>query len=1124
MNKKILLMGLIIIVVTMSIGYAIYSTSLKVTGTGNIDSNFNIEVTGIKEDKKEGKAISITEPTYTKTSATFNTKLSREKDNIEYKVEISNKGSIDGKIEKIEIINPNEQVLVETRGIEKGQILKAGEKLEYIVRVCIPEGTKINEDVTSKIEINTEIIQDDNQIFNEPEDGIEANKLSIESTIEESDYTSIKATIKAKGDGLKYSYSLDDKEYTEATESNTHIFTGLIPNKRYTVYYKVEDKDGNYETESKWITTQDITNSIIKVENENNWTRSKKVTIEYPEIEGSKYYYKIGSNEYIEATNPKEINVEENTSIYAKIENEGNITEITKEVIKIDNKAPELTINTSTTTKSITVIGNAIDESGVEKYEYSINDEDYIDNGKYNNYTFDGLVHNTEYKIKVRVTDKVGNQTEKEEVVKTIKIEMPTFQIDKLEYADSKTLTINYNNDNLVKEYSFDGSTWEEAKTIQTLDFITEGSVIARVTDGVNYVTSNVYNVIKIDESLLGEIIIYAGNKELENYLPCDGRAISREEYSELFEIIGTTYGSGNGSTTFNLPNITDRKVIGSSNAVPLGTTGGSNTSKLTSMPAHTHNIPVLSGTAASAGAHQHNIDSASANAGTITLAINSNSVSNIWTKYSDKKGFAKSSSGWYGDWGQGRVNKVASAGAHNHSVTTVANTSGSTGSGIEFNVENPYIKMKYYIKVKNNNLNNAYNLGTKSTRTGKIIVWSSNNIPEGYLVGNGQSVSREESSELFEEIGTTYGVGDRNTTFNLPNTLNRTLKGGTVGNVGGSTTVTLTNSNIPSHTHSIPSLSGTAASAGAHQHNIDSANVNAYAISMASNSDNVSNLIISVSKKSYFANYVTTSGMYRDWGKGRVTKVASAGAHTHNIATNENTTGGAGSGSSINIQNPYITEKYLIKNQGSSGISPGTIKIWSSNSVPDGYLLCDGRAISRETYSKLFEKIGTTYGSGDGSTTFNLPNMQGKQINGNNSSDVNGIVGGSNTVNVALSNIPNHTHKVPKLSGTAASAGAHQHNVDSVNANAATWTFNKNSNSVSNRWEVYTANRAFSMALENSNYSEWGKGIVYKVASSGAHPHNITTVAKASGSTGNPSVSISVQNSFIALNYIVKH
>ena len=256
MNKKILLIGLIIIVISMSIGYALYSTSLKVKGTGNIDSNFNIEVTGITEDKKEGKAVSITNPTYTKTNATFNTKLSREKDNIEYKVEITNKGSIDGKIENITITNPNELIKVETRGIEKGQIIKSGEVLEYIVRVYIPEGTKINEDITSKIEVNTEIIQDDNQIFNEPIDGIEANKLEIESTIEESDYTSIKCTVNAKGNGLKYSYSLDDKTYTEALESNTYTFTGLKPNTRYTVYYKVEDKDGNYVQTSKWIETK----------------------------------------------------------------------------------------------------------------------------------------------------------------------------------------------------------------------------------------------------------------------------------------------------------------------------------------------------------------------------------------------------------------------------------------------------------------------------------------------------------------------------------------------------------------------------------------------------------------------------------------------------------------------------------------------------------------------------------------------------------------------------------------------------------------------------------------------------------------------------------------------------
>ena len=58
-------------------------------------------------------------------------------------------------------------------------------------------------------------------------------------------------------------------------------------------------------------------------------------------------------------------------------------------------------------------------------------------------------------------------------------------------------------------------------------------------------------------------------------------------------------------------------------------------------------------------------------------------------------------------------------------------------------------------------------------------------------------------------------------------------------------------------------------------------------------------------------------------------------------------------------------------------GNPTGTIIIWPSSTTPSGYLLCDGSAISRTTYSALFSVIGTTYGVGDGSSTFNLPNSQ---------------------------------------------------------------------------------------------------------------------------------------------------
>lgn len=69
-----------------------------------------------------------------------------------------------------------------------------------------------------------------------------------------------------------------------------------------------------------------------------------------------------------------------------------------------------------------------------------------------------------------------------------------------------------------------------------------------------------------------------------------------------------------------------------------------------------------------------------------------------------------------------------------------------------------------------------------------------------------------------------------------------------------------------------------------------------------------------------------------------------------------------------------------------------GTVKAWGGSTAPSGWLFCDGSAISRTTYAALFAVIGTTYGSGDGTTTFNLPNFGGFSKNipiGGNSKNI---------------------------------------------------------------------------------------------------------------------------------------
>jgi microcystin-dependent protein len=86
-----------------------------------------------------------------------------------------------------------------------------------------------------------------------------------------------------------------------------------------------------------------------------------------------------------------------------------------------------------------------------------------------------------------------------------------------------------------------------------------------------------------------------------------------------------------------------------------------------------------------------------------------------------------------------------------------------------------------------------------------------------------------------------------------------------------------------------------------------------------------------------------------------------------------------------------------------SSMLSPtGSVTAFAGSSAPSNWLLCDGTAVSRTTYADLFSVIGTTYGAGDGSSTFNLPNLKGRIPAGRDSSqtefDALGESGGAKT------------------------------------------------------------------------------------------------------------------------------
>ncbi len=85
------------------------------------------------------------------------------------------------------------------------------------------------------------------------------------------------------------------------------------------------------------------------------------------------------------------------------------------------------------------------------------------------------------------------------------------------------------------------------------------------------------------DVAITGEIILFGSTANPTGYLACDGAAVSRTTFAALFALIGTTFGAGNGSTTFNVPNLNARTPIGTGGGSGLttrtiGQTGGAET------------------------------------------------------------------------------------------------------------------------------------------------------------------------------------------------------------------------------------------------------------------------------------------------------------------------------------------------------------------------------------------------------------------------------------------------------------------------------------------------------------------------------------------------------------------
>jgi len=109
------------------------------------------------------------------------------------------------------------------------------------------------------------------------------------------------------------------------------------------------------------------------------------------------------------------------------------------------------------------------------------------------------------------------------------------------------------------------------------------------------------------------------------------------------------------------------------------------------------------------------------------------------------------------------------------------------------------------------------------------------------------------------------------------------------------------------------------------------------------------------------------------------------------------------------------------------SQVPVGSVITFAGSTAPSGWMLCYGQAVSRSDYSALYNALGTTYGIGDGSTTFNIPDLRGRVAAGKDdmggsaasrltstvlsASNTLGATGGAQTVTLTSSEMPSHTH-----------------------------------------------------------------------------------------------------------------
>jgi microcystin-dependent protein len=518
-----------------------------------------------------------------------------------------------------------------------------------------------------------------------------------------------------------------------------------------------------------------------------------------------------------------------------------------------------------------------------------------------------------------------------------------------------------------------------------------------------------VYQLTSINKNMngfLGEIRVWPLSYAPQNWAMCDGSLLDSRTNSDLAALLGTTYG-GDGTSTFGLPNLMGRTVVGVGQGpglenVNIGEMGGDLYQTLTSsnMPVHNHAVTLGS------------------------LSLGGQSEIEFAPKASNQNGTSTNPVGNYpakiaGDtdqWSSLMTGQMAGYAAEKTGAVQLTGTPtlDNAGAGTPFTNLQACIGMNFIICT-----NGVFPSGANMTHYCGEILMSAQVTPirvESWTACEGQQVVISDLVDLYTIIGNLYYTGNEpNILFQIPDLRGRvpigTLESQATGQSTGTAFLGISFDHMPAHSH------------------VAQSNLTVESTIEFSATPKVSTLAgTSNSPKGNIAAVTSSENRYTDTSNA-ISQMANSQLNLEGgfSITCDLISANTGANVALSSYSPYLGLNTYMQTQGNypsrtnaSSNNPnndlvcGEIRLFAGDFAPAGWEFCRGQLLTIETYTELFGLLYIRFG-GDGTTTFGLPNLGTRmpQGFGGEGGLAIGELGGTYTTSLTVENLPAHTHAV---------------------------------------------------------------------------------------------------------------